>query len=69
MPELTVLHGDGMTADEAAWAAVADAADEALTIPRLSPQVADELATIRASCRGAAGLPVERSREPSESTG
>lgn len=48
MGELTVLHGDGMNPDEAAWAHMAYAADDALMIRGLQQQVIDDLSSIRA---------------------
>lgn len=42
-PLLAVVDGDGMGADEAAWAMIADAAELALRLPGLSAEGACEL--------------------------
>lgn len=59
---LTVVNGDAMTADEAGWAMIADAADRALTLPGLSADGERLLREMAASCRHAAGLPPLRSQ-------
>lgn len=64
-PLMTIVHGDGMTAKEAAWAMLADTATEALKLPGLDPCDRDELERAWAACRRAAGLPDRR--RPQES--
>lgn len=46
----------GMSADDAAWAMIADAAEAALTLPGLSPIGCRLVGEAAASCRAAAGL-------------
>ncbi len=58
-PIMVVLRGDSMSADEAAWASVADAAEKALTLPGLTPASRSDLLEVRAGARIAAGLPSE----------
>lgn len=49
---LTVLPGDGMSADDAAWLTVAEAAEQARRTPGLSSASASELAELhRAALR------------------
>ena len=51
-PILNVIPGDGMSADDAAWTAVAEAADAALRFPGLSSASALELTELhRAALR------------------
>ena len=56
-PTLTALDGSGMSADDAAWASIADAAQRALTLPGLSAACAAKLARVMAAGDRAAGLP------------
>lgn len=55
-PLLVALDGDGMTADDAAWAAIAAAVEAQLTLPGLSEPCAERLREASDSCRHAAGL-------------
>lgn len=55
--ELQVLEGDGMSADDAAWASIADAAGAALKLPGLSPASRSDLREVQAGACLAAGLP------------
>ncbi len=55
-PILAILDGEGMTADDAAWASIADAVEQALTLPDLSDACAADLRQAWAACRRAAGL-------------
>lgn len=66
-PLMKALDGDRMTAREAAWATVAEAAERAQQTPGLSEE--DELALIRLSdsCFGIARLPVPRRRSTERS--
>ena len=64
-PILNVLDGESMSADDAAWASIADAAEAALTLPGLSPACALELERAWAACRRAAGLHDQRPRSDS----
>lgn len=57
---LTVHEGAGMSADDAAWAMVADAAERALTLPGLSSDAASELRRLRAASLRCARLPSRR---------
>ena len=50
-----------MQGDDAAWALVADAALQALTLPDLSDASRRELVQMAQACRAAAGLPPVRS--------
>jgi hypothetical protein len=54
---LAVLDGEGMNADDAAWALIADAAQVAIRLPGLSACATDEMAQLRAASLRAAGLP------------
>ena len=58
-PILKSLDGGGMSADEAAWASIADAAEVALTLPGLSLASARDLLEVWIGSRIAAGLPYE----------
>lgn len=60
-PRLTALDGEGMSADEAAWAEVADAVGRALTFPGVSPQSMAELQSLQVSASLCARLPAFRS--------
>lgn len=60
MPALTLLRGESMSADDAAWAAIADAADQALMLPGLSPEGALRMKRLRSSSLRAARLPEVR---------
>lgn len=63
-PLLGVIQGGSMSADDAAWATVADAAEQALTLPGLTEETTTELERVwRASCRCAGRLP-SRSLQP-----
>ncbi len=53
---LTVHDGDGMSADRAAWATIADSALRALKFPGLSAATAAEMRKVAVACRAAAGL-------------
>lgn len=64
-PLLAVLNGEGMSADDAAWAMIADAAAAALTLPGLTHQCHLDLHEMVEACSLAAGLPPSRS--PAES--
>lgn len=57
MPALELVRGDGMSADDAAWAMVADAAERALTLPDLSPEGALRMTSLRSASLRAARLP------------
>lgn len=59
-PRLTALAGEGMTADDAAWATLADAAERALTLPGLSASCATKLGRVMVAGDRAAGLPPRR---------
>ncbi len=61
-PLLAVLEGQSMSADDAAWASIADAADRALMLPGLSPDSRHDLLEVRAGALIAAGLPSESHR-------
>lgn len=61
-PLLKVLPGDGMSADDAAWATMAEAADRVLMLPGLSHASVRDLVELWSACRGAAGLPCEQHR-------
>lgn len=54
---LTVIDGDRMSADEAAWAMLAGAAERALVLPGLSRETTREMAEIVQSSRRCARLP------------
>ncbi len=56
---LVALDGDGMTADQAAWAMVADAAELALRLPDLSRASRRDLSEVWTGARIAASLPCE----------
>lgn len=56
---LTVIEGDSMDADAAAWSALADTARWALKLPGLSPASAADLLDVWVGSRIAAGLPDE----------
>jgi hypothetical protein len=58
-PLMTVLEGQGLSADDAAWSMVADAAEVGLTLPDLSPASRADLTDLWVACRRAAGLPCE----------
>jgi len=53
---LTALDGDSMSADDAAWAMVADAAERALTLPGLSREGSGRMLRLLDSSLRAAGL-------------
>lgn len=61
-PLMTVLEGGGMTADEAAWAGIADAAAGGLTLPGLSDEASVELARLESAALRCAGLPPRQSQ-------
>jgi len=48
-PALTVLDGQGMSADDAAWTTVAEATERALATPGLSTASASELRALLAA--------------------
>lgn len=56
-PIMVVLKGDAMSADDAAWALIADAAAIALKLPGLTPDGRRLILEAFQSCRLAAGLP------------
>ncbi|MCU1677918.1 MAG: hypothetical protein JWM93_2676 [Frankiales bacterium] len=64
-PILNVVHGVGMSADDAAWASLADAATTALKLPGLSPACRSDLDEMTEACLRAAGLPPARSQQES----
>lgn len=68
-PVLRLHVGDEMSADEAGWSMVADAAAAALKLPGLSPASRGDLFEVWAGSRMAAGLSCEPPCEmpPSES--
>lgn len=68
-PILAVLDGQGLDADDAAWASVADAAELALTFPGLSDCVAAELERLRVASLRAAGLPLRRRLQDGQTAG
>lgn len=49
MTTLTVLDGQGLSADDAAWTSVAEAVERALTTPGLSRASASELERLHAA--------------------
>lgn len=56
-PLMTVLDGDRMSADDAAYLAVADAAANALTLPGVSDECGMRLRRMVSAGDRAAGLP------------
>jgi hypothetical protein len=54
-PALTIHHGQSQNANDAAWAMIADAAEEALGLPGLSQDGRRLIAEATVSCRLAAG--------------
>ncbi len=54
-PLLAVLDGQGMSADDAAWASIADAAERALMLPGLSASCAAKLERVMAAGDSASG--------------
>ena len=54
---LRVLHGDDMSADRAAWAMIAAAAEGALRLPGLSADGVREMRRVQVVSCDAAGLP------------
>lgn len=56
---LTVIDGQQMSAERAAWSMIADAAESALKLPGLPRVCTDELRDLQAAAlRCCAGLPV-----------
>jgi hypothetical protein len=53
---MVALDGDGMCADDAAWAMLADTATKALMLPGLSREGVRQMAEVVQSSRRAAGL-------------
>jgi hypothetical protein len=60
-PSLSVLHGESMSADDAAWMMVADEADAALKLPGLSSACAGRLVRLRSAALRAGGQPLPQS--------
>ena len=56
-PKLTALHGDGMSADEAAWTAVAEVVETVVNLPGLSSASKQELQDLQVSARLCASMP------------
>jgi hypothetical protein len=56
LPLMRLLDGDGMSADDAAWSMVADAAAAALKLPGLSPACASRFERLHQASIRAAGL-------------
>lgn len=52
---LSVIRGEGMCADDAAWASIADAAERALKLPGLTRRARLDVEEMAAACRAAAG--------------
>lgn len=63
-PILTLHTGEGMTADEAAWSLIADAAERALILPGLSDAGAAAMIRVVNAARSAAGLPARSLTQP-----
>jgi hypothetical protein len=61
---LAAHESDAMSADDAAWALIADAAERALGLPGLSRDCSIDLQTAWAACRRAAGLPPRLATAP-----
>lgn len=61
-PLLGIIDGGSMSADDAAWAAIADAAAAAIKFPGLSSESASELADLREAALRCARLPAARSQ-------
>jgi hypothetical protein len=60
-PGMRLLDGDGMSADDAAWSMVADAAAVALKLPGLSAACASRFERLHQASIRAAGLPPPQS--------
>jgi hypothetical protein len=56
-PLMVALDGSGMSADDAAWAAIAATVERQVTLPGLSPAGLLDLLEAWAAARLAAGLP------------
>lgn len=54
---LTVIAGDGLTANDAAWAVIVDVAERALMLPGVSAECASGLRRFQAASLRCAGLP------------
>lgn len=60
-PLMVVHDGSGMSADDAAWAEMAETAERNLRLPGLSEACASRMRRMSVSCRDAAGLPQQQS--------